>query len=126
MDETVGKNAGRKLYEDGRAAMGSKDYAAAVEKLTASVDMSPHFKTYELRAECHLELKNFPQAIKYAAAAAGIGNNQFRARLVLAKALIEYGEVQWAVDKLNEALRMNPDYKAACDMLATLRENGVG
>jgi tetratricopeptide (TPR) repeat protein len=110
------------LHDEGTRAMKLSDYSAAVEKFTDAANLHPHFKTYELLAECYVELKNFPEAIKYAAAGAGLGNNQFRSRFILAKALAEYGEFQWAVDKLNEALRMKPDYKAAKDMLAKLRE----
>lgn len=117
------KSKSSELHDEGTAAMKSKDYGAAIEKFTAAGNLSPHFKTYELLGECYLELGNFPQAIKYAAAAAGIGNNQFRARFILARALAEYGDVQWAVDKLNEALEMKPDYKAARELLAKIRKD---
>jgi tetratricopeptide (TPR) repeat protein len=122
-DSVERKDNSSELHDEGVAAMKARDYDTAVKKLTGAADLSPHFKTYELLGECYLELKDFPRAIKYAAAAAGIGNNQFRSRFILAKALFEYGNVQWAVDKLNEALRMKPDYKSAKEMLERLRED---
>src|SRR5688572_2826697 len=104
------------LYQDGRSAMAEGEFKTAAQKLLKSADLSPHFKTYESLGECYLFLGDFLQAVKYSAAAAGIGNNQFRARFILAKALIGVGHEDWALDKLNEALQMRPDYKAASDL----------
>lgn len=107
----------RALYLEGKAAMSEGKYSIAAEKLLKSADLSPHFKTYEILGECFLFLEDFLQAVKYAAAAAGIGNNQFRSRFLLAKALVGIGHHDWAKDKLEEALEMKPDYRAARELL---------
>ena len=108
------------LYQEGRAAMESRDYDLAIKKFEKSAELAPHFKTLESLGECFLEQKNYSRAIICFAAAAGLGNNQFRAYYLLAKALLAFGDQNKAVDKLNEALKMNPNYKAAQNLVTEI------
>lgn len=105
------------LYQEARTAMKSGNYDLAIERFEKSADLAPHFKTLESLGECFLEQKSYSRAIIYLAAAAGLGNNQFRAYYLLAKALLAFGEPDKAVEKLNEAIRLNPNYKTAINLL---------
>lgn len=108
------------LYNEGREFMLAEDFDSAIEKFKKSSDLLPHFKTLELLGECFLKQRNYSQAIIYFAAAAGLGNKAFRSYFLLAKALIEFDDVDQAVEKLNEALVLNPNYKEAKNLLSRL------
>ena len=110
------------LYSTGRDALDAGDRAAAIERLRRSATLAPHFKTVELLGECLLQAGQPGDAIVYLAAAAGLGNRQFRSRYLLARALIATGEPGHAIDKLREALDLQPTYRAARELLEeTLR-----
>lgn len=110
------------LYQEGRSAMKSGDFDVAIKKLQKSADLAPHFKTLESVGECFLEQKNYSQAIIYLAASAGLGNKPSRPYFLLAKALLAFGEKEKAIDKLNEVLEINPNYKAAKNLLIEISE----
>lgn len=118
MNKQLGKSS--LLYHEGRKLILSKDFEAAIERLKKSSELIPHFKTLELLGECFLEQKNYSQAIIYLAAAAGLGNKSFRSYFLLAKALLEFDEVDKATEKLNEALRLNPNYREAKNLLSDI------
>ena len=104
-------------YAAGRAATQAGDFPAAIQHLRSSGSAAAHFKTYELLGECLLAVNRPNDAIEYLAAAAGLGNRQFRSRYLLAQALLLVGEVDWATDKLTEALELQPTYRAARTLL---------
>src|SRR5262245_42487639 len=114
---TVDYEGSRRLYEEGRRAMESRDFRTAIEKFRRSVEVFPHFKTLELLGECLLLDDDLVQAITYLAAAAGLGKKQTRARFLLAKALLAVWEDRDAIEKLKEALVIEPNYKSARDLL---------
>jgi tetratricopeptide (TPR) repeat protein len=62
-------------------------------------------------------MERFPEAILYLAAAAALGNKQFRSRYLLAKALLAIDEEADAITKLKEAIEIQPTYKAAKELL---------
>lgn len=99
------------------------DFPLAIEKLTKSAEMSPHFKTYECLGESYLLLGEPQQAIMFLAAAAGLGNRQFRSYFLLAQALLGLNELEKAREKLNQALAMNPEYKAARELLSSISDD---
>lgn len=108
-----------KLYSEARTAMEAKDLGLALEKLRRASALAPHYKTYELIGECLLQRGEPSEAVLYLSAATGLGNKQTRCRYLLAQALIQLDpsrEVD-AIDKLHEALALNPGYKAAKELL---------
>ncbi len=108
------------LYQRSRELMDKGDYVTALEGLTESAELSPHFKTFESIGECYLQIGEPRKAVKFLAAAAGLGNSQSRPFFLLAKALLELDDADLARIKLKQALELNPDYKAAHDLLETI------
>jgi len=108
---------GSALYQEAREARKNGDLKAAIQKLRRSGKLAPHFKTYELLGESFFEMERFPEAILYLAAAAALGNKQFRSRYLLAKALLAIDEEADAISKLKEAIEIQPTYKAAKELL---------
>lgn len=111
---------GLHLYHDGRSAMEAGNYQLAVKKFEESIRIVPHFKTLESLGECLLLLNRSAEAIDYLAAAAGLGNKQFRARYLLAQALCATSDIPGAIEKLQQALDINPNYQRARDLLNEL------
>ena len=101
--------------------MEREDFDAAVEQLSHAFFLEPHFKTLELLGTCCQRLGRFHEAVLYLAAAAGLGNRQFRARFLLAEVLASLGDIDGAVNKLEEAIELNPDFRRARDLLKRLR-----
>jgi tetratricopeptide (TPR) repeat protein len=110
------------LYQEGRIAMESGDFIAAIEKLRASAEESPHFKTLECLGECFLEQEKYGQAIIYLAASTELGNKPFRGYFLLAKSFLAFGEKDEAIARLKKALEINPDYKSAKILLTDILE----
>lgn len=108
------------LYQAGRTAMDRNDFVEALASLKKSLAIRPHFKTYESIGECLLKQGNHHEAVTYLAASAGLGNKQCRALLLLSKALIGRGQLELAAEKLNQALSINPGYKAASELLFSI------
>jgi len=111
-------------YCAGRDALRRGDRSAAIEQLQHASQLSPHFKAYELLGECLLDTGRTIDAILYLSAAVGLGGRQSRSHFLLARALVQLGS-SWkedAADHLREALRINPNYEAARDLLSTLAE----
>lgn len=108
------------LYEEGRQFFDNKNFELASEKFKESCNLFPHFKTLELLGECFLKQEKYNQAIIYLAAAVGLGNKSYRSYYLLAKALLEVGEVNKAIEKLKEALILNPNYKEAEKLLLAI------
>ena len=100
--------------------MDNGDLGQAIEKLKESAELFPHFKTYECIGDCYLQLGQAQEAVPFLAAAAGLGNKQVRPYLLLAKALIATGDLDLARTKLNEVLAINPNYRAAGELLESL------
>jgi tetratricopeptide (TPR) repeat protein len=117
---TIDHNNAYNLYYEGRSAMDAGDLHTAVEKFKQSLGLFPHFKALELLGECLLRRNEFPEAILYLAAAAGLGQKEFRAQFLLAKALLAVGEEADAIAQLKEALALNPNYKSAKELLDSL------
>lgn len=108
------------LYQRGREAMDIGDHESAIRLFEESAAIDPHFKTLELLGECLLKMRRYHPAIMPLAAAVGLGNKPFRALYLLAQALDESGSRRNAIEKLEEAIRINPDYKAARELMAKL------
>jgi len=106
-----------------RALMAAKvgDVAAAEALFQESLRESAHFKTYERLGELARARGDLVGATLYLAAAVGLGVNQSRPRVLLAEVLEARGEIYSAGMKLQEALRLNPQYKTAAETLARLR-----
>ena len=114
------------LYSQGRAAMDRGDLEAAVKLFQKSCDETPHFKTFELLGECLLKLGKPEDAIVSLGAAVGLGSKPFRALYLLAKTLEQTGRIPDAIEKLDLALQINPNYKAAGDLRSQLERQLPG
>jgi len=113
------------LYELGREAMVRREYEAALAFLRSSVELLPHFKTLELLGECLLESGHVSsEAVTILAAAAGLGNRAFRSYFLLARALHVCGRTKEALEKLDIALVLQPDFKAAAQLREELLRHG--
>ena len=113
-----------KLYFEARTAIEANDLSLALEKLRSSAALLPHYKTYELLGECLLQRSEPVEAVLYLSAAAGLANKQTRCRYLLAQALVRLTpsrEVD-AIEKLQEALALNPQYKAARQLLEEIMQ----
>ena len=109
------------LYQQGRTAMAVNDLETAIRLFEESARISPHFKTFELLGECFLKRGQHWEAISPLAASAGLGNKPYRALYLLAQALHNSGRRVEAIEKLNQAVEMKPDYKAALALLDGIR-----
>jgi tetratricopeptide (TPR) repeat protein len=96
----------------------------AVDIFSRAFLLEPHFKTLELLGTCYQKLGRLQEAVVYLAAAAGLGNRQFRARFLLAEVLVLLGDIDSAVNKLEEAIELNPDYRSARELLKRIRPGG--
>jgi tetratricopeptide (TPR) repeat protein len=110
------------LYQRGREAMDLHKYEEAAALFRSSVELRPHFKALELLGECLLEGEHASsEAIVVLAAAAGLGNQSSRSLFLLAKALSLTGNLQDAIQKLDLAIEINPQFKAAILLRSDLR-----
>jgi tetratricopeptide (TPR) repeat protein len=108
------------LYRKGRQAIASKDLKAAIVFLQESAKLDPHFKTLELLGECLLDNGCSSEAVTALTQSVERGSKPFRALYLLARAFDSCGSRDRAIESLNRALEMKPDYKAARGLLETL------
>jgi tetratricopeptide (TPR) repeat protein len=116
------KNPGHRLYDEGRAAFATGERDRAIQLLTESADLSPHFKTLEVLGAALLEKGDFHAAVMRLAAAAGLGPRQSKPRFLLAQALLRLG-VEYRDDAarhLVDCLKLNPDYANARTLLDSI------
>ena len=104
------------LYQRGRDAMEKHEYEVAAALFHSSSGVFPHFKSLELFGECLLELGRSREAVVPLAAAAGLGNKASRALFLLARALSQQGRTQDAIEKLDLAIAVQPQFKAAIQL----------
>jgi len=119
---TVAADKALQLYDLARSHLHDGNFEDAIQCFLESAKCFPHFKTYELLGEQCLLRGDFSNAVLYLSAASGLGVRPFKAKYLLAKALVEIGDSRLAVSHLREALSINPRYKAA-EML--LKEIGA-
>jgi tetratricopeptide (TPR) repeat protein len=132
MDKHIKKDVGKlgieemeeamKLYNDGREALSSGHRNLAIQKFRQSYSLAPHYKTFELLGEALMAEGEYIEAVVYLAAAAGIGEKQFKSRYLLARALLALGDV-WkddAIEQLRKSIELNPNYRTAKKLLAEL------
>lgn len=107
------------LRNEARAQMRRQAWQTAIERLAESSALLPQSITYELMGECYAALQDRNKAILYFAAATGLGNKQYKPRVELARLLNSLGKPHedQAVHHLLEALRLNPRYKVARQLL---------
>jgi tetratricopeptide (TPR) repeat protein len=106
-----------RLYQLGRDAFEQGRIAEAVDLFRASASLSPHFKTLELLGESLVRLDRTAEGAIYLAAAAGFAPKQARPRFLLAEVLVRRGATRDARAQLLEALRINPRYRSASELL---------
>ena len=117
----MGEETASELYQSGRDAMDRGDFTTAVGHLQRALALLPHYKTMELLGTALREIQRPEEALVYLAAAAGLGNRQFRARYLLAEVLVGLGLTEDAIVKLEEAIELKPDYRAARELLGRIR-----
>src|SRR5262249_32911044 len=109
-----------RLRNEARRAMSVRSWSEGAELLRRAIDLDPMSINFELLGDCLLALGQTRDAVVFLAAGTGLGHNQFKTRVKLAKALHDLGEpfVHDALWQLEEALRINPGYKVARSLLA--------
>jgi tetratricopeptide (TPR) repeat protein len=70
--------------------------------------------------ECYIRLGKPREAIASLTSSVSFGNKPFRALYLLAQALEASGRLNEAVLRLEQAVAMKPDFKAAHDLLGVL------
>jgi hypothetical protein len=65
---------------------------------------------------CCQKLGRLHEAVLHLAAGAGLGNRQFRARFLLAEVLVSLGDIDGPVNKLEEAIELNSNFRRARDL----------
>ena len=113
--ENAGDPAGS-LYERGCVHMASARLEEAVHSFEQSIAIYPHFKCLELMGECLLELGR-PIAAVVPLAAASRLNAQVRAPSLLARAFLEIGEFDRALELAEEVLGRAPGNRVAKQVL---------
>lgn len=108
------------LYQLGRQAYDEGRNAEAVKLFRASAHLYAHFKTLELLGETLVALKHTSEGVIYLAAAPGLAPKQSRPRFLLAEVLAGWNQTRDARLQLLEALRINPQYRSASDLLNQL------
>lgn len=103
----------QELFEKGKTCWARKDYETAAGFLFESVKLGPTERSCELLGECLLELGKYGDASLFLAAAVGLGENEIRARFLLAQGLFGLGLDHVASQKLKEALQIDPHFKPA-------------
>jgi tetratricopeptide (TPR) repeat protein len=120
------------LRNEARAAMSEGRWEDASRLLREAFDLYPQSINVALLGICLLEQGQTKQGVLHLAAAVGLGHNQFRDRVRLAEAFYGLGEPfrHDALWQIEEALRINPRYRRAKDILRawltaepTLREH---
>jgi tetratricopeptide (TPR) repeat protein len=108
-----------RLRHQARGLMKAEKLEEAVPLLRRAILLDPMSINFELLGECLLALGQVKEAIIHLGAATGLGHNQFKSRVKLASALYDMGErfTHDAVWQLDEALRVNPRYGAARELL---------
>lgn len=108
------------LYEEGRRASERGEIAKAIDLLSQSAEIAPHFKTYELLGSALLQDGQVARAVAYLAASAGINPRHPKPRFLLAEALLQIQHHDWAVSQLAECLKLQPDFLRARQLLDRL------
>jgi tetratricopeptide (TPR) repeat protein len=112
------------LYERGREAMERREFEQAAALFRRSIELDPHFKTLELLGQCLLEsTPASSEAIVCLAASAGLGRRAFKSFYLLARALASRGDLTRAIEKLDVAIELHPQYKAAVEYRDELRKH---
>jgi tetratricopeptide (TPR) repeat protein len=97
----------------------------AIRVLGESFARWPHFKTAELLGECYLRFGRSGEAIMPQAAAVGLGRHE-RAPYLLARALLDVGELDKAREQAELAVRRQPDLKRARELIEEMNRTGGG
>ena len=107
------------LYHRGRELMDAGSLEDAIQALSQSAELHPHFKTLELLGECYLSVGRVREAIVPLAAATSL-NEQSRAPALLADALYKLGDNEQAIRLARLAMLRAPSNKLARSVLARL------
>ncbi|MFN3168892.1 MAG: hypothetical protein ACE37H_17730 [Phycisphaeraceae bacterium] len=108
------------LFCDARDASESGELELAVSFLHLSLEKAIHFKTLELLGDTLIQQKKPKEAIIPLAASASL-NRGPRASYLLAQAFFELEQDQEALTAAEEALRRNPKYKMAAELIDLIK-----
>lgn len=125
MNATELAESSSRLYNLAREAMDVRRYELAIALLRSSTELYPHPKPMELLGECLLEIGRGQEAVVFLAASAGLGNKASRSLFLLGRALSLQGRTADAIEKLDLALEMQPQFKAALEFRTRLRESAA-
>ena len=107
------------LYQKARDLLSSSQVELAVEVLSRSAAMSPHFKTLELLGECLVRLGRWQDSIIPLAAATTL-NRQARAPALLSEAYLELKDLRRAKEMAEMSLHRNPTYRRPIELLSLI------
>eukprot|EP00029_Vermamoeba_vermiformis_P009575 TRINITY_DN4818_c0_g1_i1.p1 TRINITY_DN4818_c0_g1~~TRINITY_DN4818_c0_g1_i1.p1 ORF type:complete len:192 (-),score=45.23 TRINITY_DN4818_c0_g1_i1:6-581(-) len=98
------------LKNQGNALAEQDKYDEAIEKWNAALELTPNNHVlHELKAQVlMLQDKNF-QAIQWAAKSTELNPSYIDGWITLARAQLNFGEIELAVDSFSKALKLNPD-----------------
>jgi tetratricopeptide (TPR) repeat protein len=118
-DSTDAPQRSEALRHQARAAMSEGRWGEATALLREAFDLHPQSINVALLGACLLKQGDLKQGILHLAAAVGLGHNQFKDRVELAEAFYSLGEAfrHDALWQIEEALRINPRYRRAKDVL---------
>jgi hypothetical protein len=97
------------LFDEGRAATARGDHALGVEKLQASVALSPTAPSLAALGQSLKRVGRSTEAVIHLAAAIGLGDTSPAVRTALAIALAGVGEHDEALKRLRELMHERPD-----------------
>jgi tetratricopeptide (TPR) repeat protein len=115
-----------RLYDEARDLVRRGERDEAIDCFRRSIAAHPHFKACELLGELLLATGRPQDACVFLAASVALGTRNFRGLFLLARALLVLGEREMAVARLRQALELQPTYKEAATLLASLEVDANG
>ena len=110
------------LKAKGNAAFGEGRYADAIDSYNACAVLQPRDPLpLSNRAQCHLKLRRFAEAVSDCDAALALDASHVKSRFRRATARKELGQTAAAIDDLQRVLQLEPHNKPAQSALPSIR-----
>lgn len=107
---------GLKYYYLARQNIDDCDYEMAKKNLEKSINLNPHFKSYEQLSQVYKKVGNDKQAENMIAKAYQQNSNNDKTAFLYAKSLIEKGDILLAKQILGTIISRNNTYKPALEL----------
>lgn len=109
-------------YYQAKLAKIQGDHQLAALLFVEQAKANPIALFHQLAGECFLQLKQYPEAILYLAAAVGLNEKQQKARYLLGVAQYETGNLRNAQSTFERVLAIEPQHKKAQNFLKQFRQ----